>query len=82
MSNTSREKRNEIRQIVMADYKHLNNAQKRKVEVLIRRYDHLAMRIANANYNIDYDKAELYALLWVLDYVQTGEMAVLEKASK
>ena len=50
------------------DPERFNKDERRKIEVLEKRRDHLAERIASNPYkNLSYDKAELGALNWVLN---------------
>lgn len=50
-------------------YHALDNLERRKVFTLERRAEHLALRIANSKHDLNYDKAELAAIRWALDFI-------------
>ena len=59
------------KQDIDKDYSNLNAFERRKVFTLARRAEHLASRICLApKGQMDFDKMELSAIRWVLDFVR------------
>lgn len=53
------------------EYRHLTHGERRRIQTLEKRRDHLAERIAqNPDRNLSYDRAELGALNWALQYIK------------